>query len=176
MVTAELDVLNLGFAGYLKVSEDAALEVTPLVRTSSDAGFLDPGLLAFTPDIQQSLVRIQPAGRGRDPGGPAQRHGSQRLPGRPSRSARGRGGQRRGRCGEPVCRSHGRGRRRGAGAPGTHRRGEVQLIVVADTDLLSDRMWAQAQRVFGQLLVTEFASNGDFVLNALDQLAEVPTS
>ena len=32
-------------------------------------------------------------------------------------------------------------------------------------------MWAQAQSIFGQRLVTEFASNGDFVINALDQLA-----
>ena len=49
--------------------------------------------------------------------------------------------------------------------------GELQLIVVADTDLLADRMWAQSQRLFGQLLVTEFASNGAFVINALEILA-----
>jgi len=49
--------------------------------------------------------------------------------------------------------------------------GEVQVIVVADTDLLSDRMWAQAQSLFGQQLISAFASNGDFVINALDQLA-----
>ena len=62
VVTAELDVLNLGFAGYLKVNEDAALEVTPLVRTSADAGFLDPNLLAFTPDINSLWSGFNPQG------------------------------------------------------------------------------------------------------------------
>jgi len=51
VVTAELDVLNFAFAGYLRPLEDAALEISPLVRSSADAGFLDPNMLAFTPDI-----------------------------------------------------------------------------------------------------------------------------
>ncbi len=43
-------------------------------------------------------------------------------------------------------------------------------MLVADTDILTDRLWAQAQSFFGQQLVTAFASNGDFVINALDNL------
>lgn len=48
--------------------------------------------------------------------------------------------------------------------------GEVHLIAVADTDLLADRYWVQRQRVFGTTLLDPFASNGDFVVNALDNL------
>ncbi len=47
----------------------------------------------------------------------------------------------------------------------------LSLVVVADTDLLSDYLWVHAQDFFGQRLVQAWASNGDLVLNALDNLA-----
>ncbi|MBW7930470.1 MAG: hypothetical protein H3C57_04080, partial [Gammaproteobacteria bacterium] len=46
----------------------------------------------------------------------------------------------------------------------------VNILVVGDTDLLSDRLWVQTQNFFGQLLMNPFANNGDFVMNALDNL------
>ncbi len=47
---------------------------------------------------------------------------------------------------------------------------DINVIVVADTDLLSDRFWVQQQRFFGTVLLEPFASNGDFVINAIDNL------
>ncbi|OGT69937.1 MAG: hypothetical protein A3H44_14380 [Gammaproteobacteria bacterium RIFCSPLOWO2_02_FULL_57_10] len=49
--------------------------------------------------------------------------------------------------------------------------GTVNLILVADTDFLSDRMWVQIQTFLGQRIGSPFASNGDFVMNALDNLS-----
>lgn len=49
--------------------------------------------------------------------------------------------------------------------------GTANLIVVADTDFLSDRLWVQVQNFMGQRLGQAFASNGDFVMNSLDSLA-----
>ena len=46
----------------------------------------------------------------------------------------------------------------------------INVILVADTDVLTDRLWAQTQNFFGQRLTTAFAGNGDFVTNALDNL------
>src|SRR5690606_28259666 len=40
----------------------------------------------------------------------------------------------------------------------------------ADTDLLNDRLWVQVQNFFGQRLFNAFANNGDFVINAVDNL------
>jgi len=42
---------------------------------------------------------------------------------------------------------------------------------VADVDILSDRLWVQAQNFLGQRVVSSFANNGDFVFNALDNLS-----
>ncbi len=171
VVTAELDVLNLGFAGYLEAGEDAALEVTPLVRSSSDAGFLDPNLLAFTPDINSLWSGFNPQGEAvtfaaRLSGAVASAFPEGR-PEAPEDEADGAEED----AANPFAEAVGEGDDEERELPEHIAEGEVQLIVVADTDLLSDRMWAQAQSVFGQRLVTAFASNGDFVVNALDQLA-----
>ena len=47
----------------------------------------------------------------------------------------------------------------------------LSLVVIADTDLLADYLWVHQQEFFGQRLVQAWASNGDLVLNALDNLA-----
>lgn len=48
---------------------------------------------------------------------------------------------------------------------------EDQVLLVADTDMLSDRLWVQFTPSFGQLLANAFANNGDFFVNAVDSLA-----
>ncbi len=47
----------------------------------------------------------------------------------------------------------------------------INLIVVADTDLLTDRMWVQVQDFFGQRVPQPWADNASFTINALDNLA-----
>lgn len=49
--------------------------------------------------------------------------------------------------------------------------GEVNLLLFADTDLLSDRMWVQVGQFLGQRIPQPFANNGDLVINALDNLS-----
>jgi len=50
----------------------------------------------------------------------------------------------------------------------------VNMIIVADTDLLSDRMWVQVSDFLGQPVFNAFANNGDFVFNAVDNLVGNP--
>lgn len=47
----------------------------------------------------------------------------------------------------------------------------LNLIVFADTDMLSDFMWVHEQNFFGQTVAQAWASNGDLVLNSLDNLS-----
>lgn len=46
-----------------------------------------------------------------------------------------------------------------------------EVILVGDTDLLSDRLWVQPSPSQGQPLMSPFANNGDFFVNAVDDLA-----
>jgi ABC-type uncharacterized transport system involved in gliding motility auxiliary subunit len=47
----------------------------------------------------------------------------------------------------------------------------LNLVVFADTDLLSDYLWVRQQSFFGQRMTQALASNGDMVQNALDNLS-----
>lgn len=49
--------------------------------------------------------------------------------------------------------------------------GPASLIVFADTDLLSDRLWVQVSQFLGQRIPQPFASNGDLVINTLDNMS-----
>jgi ABC-type uncharacterized transport system involved in gliding motility auxiliary subunit len=47
----------------------------------------------------------------------------------------------------------------------------VNVILVSDADMLMDRNWIQQQTLFGQEVAQAFANNGDFVINAVEQMA-----
>ncbi|GLQ92094.1 Gldg family protein [Dyella acidisoli] len=47
----------------------------------------------------------------------------------------------------------------------------AEVILVADTDLLTDRLWVETQSFLGQPLLSAFANNGDFINNMVDNLS-----
>src|SRR5690606_19869887 len=47
----------------------------------------------------------------------------------------------------------------------------INVMLIADTDLLTDRMWVQVQDFFGQRIHQPWADNGGFLINALDNLS-----
>lgn len=46
----------------------------------------------------------------------------------------------------------------------------INVMIFADTDMLTDRLWVQKQPFLGQNLVNAFADNGNIVVNAVDNL------
>jgi len=49
---------------------------------------------------------------------------------------------------------------------------DANLVVVADVDILSDRLWVQMQRnIFGQQIASPIANNHDLIANAVANLA-----
>ena len=53
----------------------------------------------------------------------------------------------------------------------TSSNGEVNILVFADTDMLSDRMWVRVTQFMGQRIPQPFSNNGDMVINSLDDLS-----
>ena len=47
----------------------------------------------------------------------------------------------------------------------------LNVVVIADTDMLADYLWLQQRNFFGQRMAQAIANNGDLVWNALDNLA-----
>jgi len=46
--------------------------------------------------------------------------------------------------------------------------GSLNIVVIADADLLMDRFWVQQSNFFGQAVFTPFADNGDFIINIVE--------
>ena len=47
----------------------------------------------------------------------------------------------------------------------------TNIVVFADSDLLTDRLWVQVTQFFGQRIPQPFANNGDLVINSMDNLS-----
>ena len=49
--------------------------------------------------------------------------------------------------------------------------GPANIVIFADTDLLTDRLWVQVAQFLGQRIPQPFANNGDLLINTLDNLS-----
>jgi len=50
----------------------------------------------------------------------------------------------------------------------------IQIVVVADSDFLTDRFWVEQSNFLGQQVMVPNADNGSFVINALENLTGAP--
>ena len=149
VITAGLSNVNVAMAGHLEPVKGAGVKFEPLLQSSTDAELLP---------VERFRMLF-------DPG--SLRDGFKPTGVRYTIAARVTGDVKTAFPGGPPA-----GVTLPAGtAPlkvSTH---PLNLVVIADTDLLSDYLWVHAQDFFGQRLVQAWASNGDLVLNALDNLA-----
>ena len=145
VVSADLEVLNLASAGLLEPLADASTRFTPLLRSSPLSMPVDAKRLGMLGNPEELLRDLRPDGQ--------RKVLAARIDG-PARTAYPDGIE---------------GRQGGLKAAE-----RIDLILVADTDLLSDHLWVQVQQFFGQRLPQPFADNAGFVINALDNLAGSP--
>jgi ABC-type uncharacterized transport system involved in gliding motility auxiliary subunit len=179
-VTADMQRLNFASAGILDPVEGAKTKFEPLVSSSSQSMHLPVAKVATmgTPDILGILRSFKTEGRPLTIvarlSGPAETAYPDGLP-KPAAAAT-----------PPVTPP---GAPPAAAAPGTQaaaatpgaaqaaeptpelvKQGDINVIVVADTDMLDDRFWVQTQQFFGQKVAVPSANNADLVVNALDNL------
>lgn len=147
VVTAQLGRVNLSSAGHIEVLDDAAIRVTPLLQSSPQSMLAAASSVGFLPDPGVLMDDFVPGGEPRTI--------AARIEGMlPSAFA----------DGPPPGAEHG-------GEHRPHSADAVSMLVVADTDLLGDRLWVQVRSLLGQRLVQAFADNGALLTNALDHLA-----
>jgi len=152
VVTATLDSINVMTAGVLKKKDGATINFEPLLQSSADSELLPVMRLAFLPDSQSLLEDFKPTGERYVVA--ARIHGK-------LKSAFPNGAP----AGEGAAAA------KPAGEHKTESVGDANLIVVADTDMLADPLWVRTQNVFGQHFSMAWANNGDFLANAVDNLA-----
>lgn len=150
VVTAKLGNLIFATAGVLEINGGLATKITPLIRTSESAKLYDVGFFNSVSSIRELLDGYE--------------EGNQRWPiaarirGRASTAFQN---------GPPAEESE-----ISNGVNSEHlASGEINVIVIADTDFLHDRFWVRTQQSFGQTLLFAEASNGELINNVLDNLS-----
>ena len=156
VITADLNSVNLGSAGFFSMAEEASARLVPLITSSNNAGVLPTDRFRFLPD--PATLRDDFAATGETYVLAARLEGE--LPSAfPD--------------GPPPLPSTDDEATAASTSVQEHlseSTGSVGVILVGDVDILSDRLWVQVQRIFGQQIPSPFANNGDFVINALDNL------
>jgi ABC-type uncharacterized transport system involved in gliding motility auxiliary subunit len=146
VITARMDSINMATAGALKPIAGSKLEFEPLIHTSQQAGLMPAQRFTMMSDPASLRDGFKPSGEfvvaARISG-----NGTSAYP-----------------DGPPA----------GVNTPADALKASskpLNVVVIADTDLLSDFMWVQTRQFFGQLLMQPFANNGELVWNAVDNLA-----
>jgi ABC-type uncharacterized transport system involved in gliding motility auxiliary subunit len=167
MITADLSHVMMASSGIIQPIEGAKTTIEPLITTSPDSmkipaeklrGLPDvAGLLAeFKPDDKRYILAAHVSGTAESafPDGPSK-------PPEPAKPEA-KEGETAPPSPEPA-------------APASEWLKQsakpINVVVVADTDLLDDRFWLEKQEFFGQRVLVPTANNGDFVANAIEVLA-----
>ena len=155
VITSGLGSVNVGLAGYFKAADGATSKLTPLLQSSTEAETLPVMRFQFLPDPGELLNGFKATGM--------QYTIAARLEG-PLKSAFPDG---------PPKPPEGRDAPVDDKLKTEHKTSTdgANLVLVGDVDMLSDRLWVQVQNFLGQRLAQPFANNGDFVVNALDNLS-----
>lgn len=174
-ITAPLSQVNMATAGILRPMEGATTDVVPLIATGMMSMAIDAARVRTSPNPRRLLADFSPGGErlvlaarvngpasSAFPDGPpleeqaASEDGAEDLEqdaaDAPSPAA------------EADAMSPADGHRTSSDGP-------INVVVVADTDLLDDRFWVRVQDFAGERLAVPFADNGDLVANILESLA-----
>ena len=157
-VTARLPVLNLASAGFIRQAESSPLALEPLITSSRDSGPIDVDTVRGPrPDVLGLLDRFRPDGDAHVLGARLTGEVATAFPdGPPPRTVAKTAAE---LSADPDPPQLMRSRR------------PINVILVADADLLDDRFWLRKRRFFGRDVEETIAGNADFVVNALGNLA-----
>jgi ABC-type uncharacterized transport system involved in gliding motility auxiliary subunit len=136
-----LESINIGTAGVIEILEDASTVMTPLIQSSEDAAMLDAKQFEYLVDPSALFKRYQPGGVAYTVAASIQGEVTSAFEGTLSENN-----------------------------PAHVNSGNINVVVVADTDLLTDRMWVSVQQFFGQVVAQPFADNGSFVANTVETM------
>lgn len=154
-ITGDLDTVTVASAGILKAKDGAETTFTPLLQTTDKAAAIDTKKLGIFSDPEAMVRDFIPGG---------QKLTLAALVSGPVKTAF--------PDGKPQSESKD-GEEADSEEPGEHlseSKEPVNIIVVADTDMLEDRFWVRVQSFLGSRIAMPLAANGNFVANALDKL------
>ncbi len=147
---SSIEHLVMASAGSLEPVEGAGPTFAPLILTSPEAMLIDANEMRI-PDPLRLLNAYKPGGRSLVL--------AARLTG-PARTAFPGGAPKPEKDGEAEP----------AELPDPLKQGDINVVVVADADMLFDSFWAQSREILGQRFIVPRAHNVDFLMNTLENV------
>jgi ABC-type uncharacterized transport system involved in gliding motility auxiliary subunit len=150
VITGELQMVNVGSAGILEAIEGTETTITPLLQTSLLSMEIESDLLTPRPDVVALFRNFKPSNKKLTLAARVSGKTKTAFPDGPP---------------ETVVNAEKNTPQLIFSASG------INVIVVADTDMLRDRLWVDRQNVYGNRTLVPHANNGDFIINAIDNLS-----
>ncbi|MCW0236244.1 MAG: Gldg family protein [Ferrovibrio sp.] len=157
VVTAELTQINTASMGSIRKLEGGTTTLTPLITSSKQAMLMDVADLQGDPNPQVLAEKFKATGEtyvlAARISGPAKTA----FPG-----------------GAPAVEKKDGDKpadARPAAAQVTESAKPINVLLVADADLLDDRFWVRTQQMMGQSMYVPIAANADLLVNAIDNMS-----
>ncbi len=179
VLSAGIDVINVASAGHVSKIDGTSIDVMPILETSVDAaeigaekvGFgADPlGLLrSYTPGGKKLTLAARLSGEAKSafPEGKPRAEAPQSAEGTAIASTSANA------SGAKAAEAAAATQAKEEDAKANHvASGKINVIVVADSDILADQFWVDRRQLMGQDVVMPAANNAAFVIGALDNLS-----
>ncbi|MTI63402.1 Gldg family protein [Methylophaga sp.] len=148
-ITSALNRINVATPGYFKILDDKSTEVTTLVSSSDEAMLVDKRVVQFRNDPVALLTKYQP--------GTLSYPYAVRVNGEVKTAFPDGAKSKTGEI------------KKMPGHLDTAKQG-IDVIAVADVDMLDDRFWVQTQDFYGEQLAFTTSNNIDFLINSIEDL------
>jgi ABC-type uncharacterized transport system involved in gliding motility auxiliary subunit len=148
-ITGALRKINVATPGYFKILDDKTTEVTPLLSSSNEAMLVDKRVVQFRNDPVALLTKYQP--------GTLSYPLAVRVQGE-ARSA------------FPDGAKNQSGEIKKMNGHLDTAKASIDVVAIADVDMLDDRFWVQTQDFYGEQLAFTTSNNIDFLINTVEDM------
>lgn len=163
LVTAELEILNFASPGHIRTVAETGVEVRPLVVTTANGGTVPVSMLQTQVDPVAVLNAFEPADAPLVLAARLTGEAATAFPdGPPEPPEEGEGEE--AKVPEDKRKAH-------EAAKAAHiakSAAPMNVMVVADVDMLADPMWARVGEFFGQRVAMPYAHNAALFINAIE--------
>ncbi len=160
VIASELQKINFATPGFLEKAEGATTQIEPLIWSSKSAGPFDAESVRRDPKPADILREFKPKDKSYIIAARISGKVKSAFPDGPPKS-------------DDADKKDTADEKDGP-APKPHLAesvDDINIVVMADTDILADRFWLRIQDLFGQQVIVPIAHNADLVVNAADNMA-----
>ncbi len=170
IVTTDLRRINIASAGIIRKTKGSKIDLIPLLISSPQSMQIDANLIRFRPDILKLAADFKSGGQVLIMAARLRGKVKSAFPkGPPAAPAK-----KKGNASKKPAQKDTKKKDAKKDAKAKHLTQSlkgINIVIVADTDLMDDRFWVTQRDYFGSRVAVAVADNGAFIINAIDNLA-----